>query len=243
MIRFIFALLTAATVSLPVFAADDAVVHRNELPGLIKQYLMDHPEVIVEAVQQGEKRARDAQAKEAEAAVVRFKDQIVDADAPSIGKADAKITVVEFYDYNCSACKFMFHAVDQLHKEGLGDTRVVFKEFPIFGEKSELLSRMAIAVNRLKKEKFFDFHAGMMKFKGHPEDAQIEALVNSIGLKISDVRKEADSEKVRAIIDRNKQLGSALQIGGTPFVIINNKVVPHALDYDGLKQQIKNAVK
>lgn len=243
MIRFIFTLFAVAISSLPALAEDNPVVHKNELPGLIKQYLMDNPNVIIDAVQQAEKKAQEAESRESEAAVARFKDQIIDANAPTIGKPDAKVTIVEFYDYNCSACKFMFHAIDQLHKEGLGDTRIVFKEFPIFGEQSELLARMAIAVNRLDKDKFFDFHAGMMKFKGHPEDAQIEELVNSIGLKISDVRKEADSEKVRAIVDRNKQLGAALKIGGTPFVIVNGKVVPHALDYDGLKQYINEAGK
>ena len=211
---------------------------------MIRQYLLDNPDVIIEAVQQAEQKAQEAETKESRDAVAKFKNQILDPkNSPSIGKPDAKVTIVEFYDYNCSACKFMFSAVSQLHKEGLGNSRIVFKEFPIFGDQSEQLARMALAVNRLDKEKFFDFHSGLMKFKGHPEDDQVADLVKSLGLKIEDVKKEADSEPVRALVDRNKQLGAALKIGGTPFIIINGEVIPHALDYAGLKKYIAEASK
>ena len=104
MIRFIFTLFAVAISSLPALAEDNPVVHKNELPGLIKQYLMDNPNVIIDAVQQAEKKAQEAESQESEAAVARFKDQIIDANAPTIGKPDAKVTIVEFYDYNCSAC-------------------------------------------------------------------------------------------------------------------------------------------
>lgn len=245
MLRLLFLSLVSALIFSSAFAEENPVVHQNDIPKLVRQYLMDNPEVIIEAVQQAQEKAQEEEKKEAAAAVSKSKGRIFDnKDAPSLGKEDAKVTIAQFYDYNCSACKFMFQAVKKLVDGGLpADVRIVFMEFPIFGEQSETLGRYALAVNRLHKDKFFVFHSGLMGFKGHPTDQQIAELVTSLGMKIEDVKKEADSDKVRALIGMNKQLGQELRIGGTPFVIVNDQVTPHAMDYDSLMAAITEARK
>ncbi|MFO1243133.1 MAG: DsbA family protein [Rickettsiales bacterium] len=246
MTRALFLAFITTFIASPLLAADDnPVVHKNDIPKLVREYLMEHPEVIMESVQQAQVKAQEAEQKESAAAVARFKSEIfADKNAPALGKPDAKVTIAEFYDYNCSACKFMFQGVSQYVKEGLPeDVRIVFKEFPIFGEQSEMLARMAIAVNRIDKDKFFAFHSGMMGFKGHPTDEQISELLKSIGLDMAAVKKEADSDAVKAIVEKNKQLGIALKIGGTPFVVVNDQVTPHAMDYATLKAAVEQARK
>lgn len=245
MLRLFFLSIISALIFSSAFAEENPVVRQNDIPKLVRQYLMDNPEVIIEAVQQAQEKAQEEEKKAAAEAVGKAKGRIFgNKDAPSLGKADAKVTVAQFYDYNCSACKFMYQGVKKLVDEGLPeDVRIIFMEFPIFGEQSETLARYALAVNRLHKDKFFAFHGGMMGFKGHPTDQQIAELITSLGMKMEDVKKEADSNKVRAIVGANKQLGQELRIGGTPFVIVNDSVTPHAMDYAALMAAITEARK
>ena len=221
------------------FAAPDAPITRGELDGLIRQYLLDHPETIVDALESMQRKEQEVSSAKAEEAVQKHKDVVYDDSmTPVIGAAKAPVTVVVFSDYNCSACKFMFEALEQVMKDDAGKTRLLIKEFPIFGAKSDELASIGIAAYKIDGEKYFAFHAAMMKAPGRADAAKVDAALTTAGYDVQAVRDRATKQDIKDAIQRNHALGQAMGVRGTPTLIVGDEVVPHALNYSALKEKI-----
>ncbi len=241
---FATSLLFSATAILPALAADKTPVTHDELGDMVKEYLHKHPEVIVESVAIYQKQMQEAGIKQAGKAIADNKAAIYDNPAiPTVGDKNAKIQVVEFFDYNCSACKYMFTTIDQIMKGDHKDIRFIFMEYPIFGEQSEQISTVALAVYALSPEKYYEFHSHMMAHKGSltPQDAKDYAA--KIGITKDKLEKEIADPKYTAIHKANSAVGDKLKIGGTPYLIINGEPVPHALDKAGMDEYLAKARK
>ena len=226
------ATLLAAT---PAFSATSptAPVTHAEFEKMVHDYLVEHPEVIVEAVESMQKREEKKAGEKASQAVKTNQAEIYDGkDTPSYGdKATAEVTIVEFFDYNCGVCKNMFGALDKLAKDPTAKVRVLFKEFPIFGQPSEELAKIALAVNRLAPSKYYEFHSALMRLPGHADNDMIVSLLKSLGLDPVKVKEIAARPDIAAVIDKNHEIGEQLGIKGTPTLIIGDEVVPHALSF------------
>ncbi|MBY0355831.1 MAG: DsbA family protein [Rickettsiales bacterium] len=238
------ALLTTALVvfagSLMAAPKDSTPVTHGELGGLVRQYLLDHPEVIVDALEVMQRQENEKSSLKAADAVQKNRKQVYnDPLTPIVGKADALLTIVEFSDYNCSACKFMFTALDRLMKEDGDKVRLLVKEFPIFGEASEQMAAIGIAAYQIDKPKYQAFHSALMKAAGRTDDAKVDAALTFAGYNASEVRERAKQKDIAKAIEQNHALGQAMGIRGTPTLIIGDEVVPHALDYDTLKEKVE----
>jgi protein-disulfide isomerase len=236
--------LLLGTSALPAFAADTTPVTRDELGALVKEYLNTHPEVIVESVAIYQKNMAEAGVKEAGKAIAENKSAIYNNPAmPTIGDKTAKVTVVEFFDYNCSACKYMFTTIDKVIKAGNKDVRFIFMEYPIFGEQSEKISTVGLAVYALSPAKYYDFHSHMMAHKGSISVDEAKAYAEKVGVSKDALEKEITKPKYSELHKANAALGEKLKIGGTPFMIIGDEAVPHALDDAGMKEYLDKARK
>ena len=109
---------------------------------LIEDYIRTHPEVIEQSLQALEAK-RDAEEKTRRKAAIadRQRDLLHDPDSPVSGNQSGDVTLVEFFDYRCGFCKRVAGAVTQLQKDD-SRVRVVYKDFPILGEASELSARL-----------------------------------------------------------------------------------------------------
>lgn len=239
--RFLTALalfFLSASVS---FAAPDASapVTRGELDGLIRQYMLDHPEVIVDALEVMQRKEQEKSSAKAAEAVQENREIVYeDAMTPAVGDASAPVTIVEFSDYNCSACKFMFNSLERLMKEDKGKIRLLVKEFPIFGAQSEELARIGIAANKVDAAKYFAFHSAMMKTTGRLDTAKVDEALKTAGYDVKAVRDRASQKDVTEAIARNLALGQTMGIRGTPTLIIGDEVVPHALEFSDLREKV-----
>ncbi len=220
-------------------ATRNKAVTRGELDGLIRQYLLDNPQVIVDALEGMQRQEMEKASAEA-AKVVKENTQVVYSDAftPSVGPKNAAVTIVEFSDYNCSACKFMFNAIDRLLKEQKGKVRLLIKEFPIFGAQSHELAAIAIAANQLDADKYFAFHSTLMREPGRLDANKIDAALTNAGYDPKAVRARAEKDDIKAAIARNLGLGEKLGLRGTPTLIVGDEVVPHALDFETLSTKV-----
>ena len=237
-------LLLSATMSFSALAADKTPVTHDELGGLVKEYLNKHPEVIVESVAIYQKNMQEAGIKEAGKAITDNKAAIYDNPAmPTVGDKSAKVTVVEFFDYNCSACKYMFTTIDKVMKGNNKDVRFIFMEYPIFGEQSEKISTIGLAVYALAPEKYYDFHSHMMAHKGSITVDEAKAYAEKVGIKKDVLEKEITNPKYAELHKANSALGDKLKIGGTPYLIIGGEPVPHALDEAGMNEYLAKARK
>ncbi len=131
---------------------------RKELEGIIRNYLIANPEVITDAITELQRR-RDAAAQVAQtkaitdsaATIFDSKHQVV------LGNPDGKVTLVEFFDYNCTYCRRAEADMKKLIASD-PDLRMVLKQFPVLGPGSVEAAKVAVAVHMTAPDKYAAFH-------------------------------------------------------------------------------------
>ncbi|HWT30566.1 MAG TPA: thioredoxin domain-containing protein, partial [Propylenella sp.] len=154
----LFSLVLALMCLAAPVRAETTAAEKQEIEQIVRDYLLAHPEVIEEAITllraKREQEALAAQGKaiqENSAAIFDSKNQAV------LGNPDGKITLVEFFDYNCGYCKRAVSDMNALLAAN-PDLRIVMKEFPILSESSVEAARISVAVNDSAPEKYLAFH-------------------------------------------------------------------------------------
>lgn len=229
-------------VAMPAQAPAAAAVSRQELPALVKDIILNDPDIVMQAIQKlREKQAMEAKQKAAEA-LTKHRDELFnDANSPGIGDAKtADVTLVEFFDYHCGYCKHMLPDLAKLAKEDK-KLRIVFREFPILGEDSVTAARAALAVHRVAKDKYFDFHSALMKQQGKFDEKTLLDIAKKVGVNADKVKAEMAKPEVAAMIEKNRELAESLGIRGTPAIIVGNEFMPGAMSYDDMKKAIEAA--
>jgi protein-disulfide isomerase len=118
------------------------------------------------------------------------------------------------------------------------DVKVVFKEYPIFGPQSDTNAKIGLAVGRLYPEKYFAFHGKMMSHEGRSDEAQALKFAESLGMDSAKIKAEAAKPEISTILEADKALGITLQLQGTPTVIVNGELVPHAMGAAELAEKL-----
>jgi protein-disulfide isomerase len=222
-------------------ASADLPADRTALGKSIREYLLANPEVLVEAMQELERKQdsqRDAVATkgvhENQAELYR------DPDSPIGGNPNGDVVMVEFNDYQCPYCKRAHQAVKSVTGAD-GKVKIVYKDLPILGEASRTAALAALAAT--KQGKHLALHNALMEFTGKLDRDKILEIASSVGLDRAQLEKDMEDPKLKQIIERNMALASALGIRGTPAFVIGKQFVPGAIDAATLKQLIADARK
>ena len=210
---------------------------------LIRNYIMNNPEVIVESVQRmGAREEAANQQKQRQVLVDLRKDLENDPGSHVGGNPDGDVTVVEFFDYRCTYCKkFMPNLTDLLGKDA--NVRVVFKEYPILGPDSVVASRAALAARRQNKDLYVPFHTALMEARGVFSERRILDIASEVGLNADQLQRDMASADIERIISRNYAHAEALGIRGTPGFVIGDQVVPGYINGEQLVALIEEARK
>ena len=228
--RLFIRLLAVLLMALPVMAPAQAEItedDRSALNEMIREYILANPEVVREALinlADREERERIEQAM-----VTLGKD---DGD-PILGNPQGSFTIYEFTDYNCGYCKRVFQPLQDLLAED-DDIRLVVKEFPILSQTSVLAAQAGIAAQA--QGVFPDFHAAMMTSRGAITMDSIIAAAQSAGADIDRLQEDMNSPVTAAIIDRTRAAAQALQISGTPGLVIGSQVIPGAISIEQMRE-------
>jgi len=212
---------------------------RAEIETIVHDYLLKHPEVIVESVQTLQSRTEaELSAARADALDTHRQRLLEDPRVPPAGNPAGDVAIVEFFDYQCGYCKRvredLLTLIDQDRK-----VRLVLKEFPVLGPASEVAARAALAARR--QSKYWEFHNALMGHRGRLNDGAIQTLAKSLGLDAGRLQRDMDDPEIEAILTDNRALGSALQLTGTPAFVIGEQVVPGAVSLDTLKDLVSQA--
>jgi protein-disulfide isomerase len=232
----------------PAKAAADATSALSEgqshaVEALVRQYILDHPEVIIESMQNYQIRQQIAEQEAATAALAASRDEIKnDASAPVAGNPKGDVTVVEFFDYRCAYCKRVFPSVREL-LESDKNVRYVFKELPILGPDSVTASRAALAAWKIAPETYFAFHTALMEARGELGEEQVLQIAEKVGLDRKKLKEGMAAPEVEKTIQRNLELAQKLRIQGTPAFIVGDALVPGAVDLEQLKEMVATARK
>ena len=209
----------------------------------VRAYLLEHPEVLEEAIQALDaKRSAQASADQTKALAANRRALEADPRDPVVGQGP--ITVVEFFDYRCGFCKTAAPEVLKL-VASQKDVRLVFKEFPILPDAngrigvSERAARIALAAKG--SGKYVALHQDLMAQRAL-DDAAITKVAQKHGLDAAALLRAGQAPAVDEHLADTHELAQKLSIAGTPAFIVGDTVVPGA-DLEALRAAIANARK
>ena len=208
----------------------------------MRDYMLSHPELVgemsaaLQKQQQAEKLSGQQAALHQIGNAALFDPRI----AFTVGPANAKNTLVEFYDYNCPYCRASLPAMMRFVATHMQDTRISFIEFPIKGVNSTLAARMAMAA-RKQPDKFLKLHFALMGEEVLVDQPTLTADAQKAGLDMEKLKKDSEDPEIAKALTAGRDLATKLGIDGTPTFIVNGVVHPGAVDDQTLDALIKNA--
>ena len=233
--------LIATADARPVKAADMPSAQREAIEGIIHDYLIHNPDVLIEALRGAEdKLNREADANASKVLSERRSEIFDDPGTPVGGNPRGDVTIVEFFDYRCPYCKQVLPSLQALLKED-HKLRFLYKEMPVLGPQSVVAAHAALAAQR--QGKYEAFHTAMMATKGQITEETVYKVAASAGLDIDRLKQDMSAPDIEQALKANLALANALNIHGTPGFIIGNHIVPGAVELDTLKSMVADARK
>jgi len=199
---------------------------KNEINAMIREYILEFPEIIPEAVEVLRSRQNISRIKDSQNLLYN------DGYSYVAGNKNGDVTLVEFYDYNCGYCKQVPDVLARLIEEDK-NLKVIFKELPILSETSQFASVAAMA--SMKQGKFAKFHSAMMKNKRALTEKLILKIANDSGVDEAQLLIDMADPKIEENIMKTKYLVQNIGISGTPGFVIGNQIIPGFLPYEKLK--------
>jgi protein-disulfide isomerase len=186
--------------------AQQAAPNRAATEQIVREYLMAHPEVLVESLSTYQEKLEAQQAEaQRQALATRQNEMFKNPASPVAGNPQGDVTLVEFFDYQCGYCKAVHADVRRL-LESDGNARLVLQEFPILGPASLTASRAALAAR--KQDKYDALHSALMENRGQLDDDQIMRIAGSVGLDMERLKKDMQAPDIQDALQRNLQLAA-----------------------------------
>ena len=201
---------------------------------IVREYLLEHPEVIEEAIQVLQAK-RGSREQDRVRAALREHDKALRSHpmSPVSGNPKGDVTLVEFFDYQCGYCKRSLKSVKDL-LETDRQLRIVWKEFPILGPVSRFAARAAMASE--KQGRYLEFHVAVMGSSGKLTEDRVMAIAGNVGLDVRRRRRDMEDPAIENYLDETIRLAQTLGIRGTPAFVIGDTLVPGAVDGVRLKE-------
>lgn len=228
------------TFSSPALAVDLEAMSESDqalFGELVRDYLVNNPDVIMEAIQILQER-QAALEEQSEIALISANIEEIQNDGFSWvgGNPEGDVTLVEFLDYKCGYCRKAHDEVAELVKTD-GNIRLVVKEYPILSEESVQSSRAAIAtLQALGPDAYKDMYNLLIKHDGPVNDQSIAFLAKKADLDSARILAQMEEPSVSEHLARTRQLGEVLQVSGTPTFILNDQIIRGYVPQDAMKQ-------
>jgi protein-disulfide isomerase len=162
-------------------------------------------------------------------------------DAHPKGPKTAKVTIVEFSDFQCPFCKQatpMLEEVLKAHK----DVNLVFKQFPLTSIHPQAMPAAKAVVAAGKQGKFWEMHDIVFENNRELGADKLKEYAGKIGLDVARWEKDVASPEVQAQVDREMQEARAADVTGTPTIFVGGKRLQNRSP-EGFKQLIDEAMK
>jgi protein-disulfide isomerase len=207
---------------------------KNFPPERCKMMLERYPEVLADL-----KRMEDANkplTPEKQALIANGE------NVPAFGPANAKVTLVEFSDFQCPFCAKGATTLHEVKKKYEGKVRVVFRQFPLsFHDKAHVAAEAAMAANA--QGKFWEFHDKLFANQSALDRPNLEKYAGEVGLKVDVFKKALDDKTYAPTVDAEMKLGTDVGVQGTPSMFLNGKKVQNPTDADSVAKMIDDALK
>ncbi len=212
---------------------------KSAIGALVREYLINNPEVIQEALTELDARQKSAEKAATKKALSDLQATLISSPRNIvIGNPSGDVTLVEFFDYNCGYCKRSLADIRDLVKND-PKLRVVIRDFPVLGPDSVEASFVAVAAkNQLKGDKYFDFHQKLLESKGRVGKEKALAVAKDMGLDTAKLQKDMESAETRAAIEETMKIGDSLKLQGTPAFVVGDEIIFGSVGLDPLRNSI-----
>jgi len=192
----------------------------------IRDYLLENPEVLMEAIAVLEQRQAEEQVETDRARVAASADDLYNDGYSWVGgNPDGDVTLVEFMDYRCSFCRRAHPEVQDL-VNGDGNIRYIVKEYPILGEESVAASRFAMAVKNVAGDEAYKIvHDRLITLRGTMNEDSFTRISDDLGLDTDAILVEMQNPAIDQSIQNNYRLAQRLEISGTPSFVFDTEMV------------------
>lgn len=219
----LFGLSIVATTSVYAQGANITPEERTKVEKIVHDYLLNKPEILVEAIQTLQRKQFEEAKKtvlDTQKDSLRYANQLLHQSGdPILGNPNGKISIVEFFDYQCTHCIHMAPVIAAIVKAN-PDVRIILKELPIRGPISDFAARAALAAH--KQGKYHDLSLNLLTAAGKEtlSEESILEKAKTLGLNVDQLKKDMHSKEVDEQIKSNYKLGQDLKLLGTPAFFI-----------------------
>ena len=232
------ALFLAMILATPALAQETmSDTERSVFRDEVRAYLLENPEVIMEAIGVLQQRDDAAKANNDVTLAQTYAEQLHDDPNSFVGgNPEGDIIIVEFMDYKCGYCKKAYPEVANLLTTD-GNIRYIVKEFPILGEQSMLAAQFAIATKIVAGDEAYEtVHNTLMEFRGDITPDMLAKLGESLNLDTAAITVEMNGAAVAKVINDNRLLADAMQISGTPTFVVEDQMLRGYVPFDQMVQ-------
>jgi protein-disulfide isomerase len=167
---------------------------------------------------------------------------LIQGNPPDFGPKDAKVTVVEFSDFECPYCSRAAEVVHQLREKYGKQVRFVFLQFPLsFHKNAHDAAEASLAAHA--QGKFWPYHDLLFKNQSQLDRASLEGYATQVGLDLGKFKQALDQDTYSATVDAELKLGERARVDGTPTMFVNGKRVENPASFESVAQQIEQALK
>lgn len=226
----------ALAFDIDAMSAEERAAFREE----VRAYLLENPEVLMEAIAVLERRDAAAQVANDQTLVATNREALFEDGYSHVGgNPEGDITFVEFFDYKCGYCKKAHPEVQALLAAD-GNIRIIYKEFPILGEESLLASRFAIATQIVAGEEAYGkLHDALYEMRGNVTEAALTSLATELGLDAAAIAGGMSDPRIDEIISENHALAQRMQITGTPTFVMGDQLVRGYVPLTAMEQIVQ----
>ena len=191
----------------------------QDLNQAIEDYLIEHPMKIREALELAAQQEQlEAQKRVAENYKANWKELSGADNSPFVGPKDAKITIVEFFDFNCGYCKRLAPELMKVIKSNK-DVKFVFKPVTFLG--SMPIAKAALAAN--KQGKFIEVYEAFLTHNGQVTSEVIDEVLKEAGLDVEKTKEIMESDEIKKALSAIADLSQKVEVRGVPTLIINGE--------------------
>jgi protein-disulfide isomerase len=195
-------------------------VNEEELAAVLTQ----NPKIMADALTAYERYQREEAERIHNEMLAKFADKInSEENLPFVGPKDAKVAVVEFFDFSCGYCKRLSSSIEKIVADN-PDVKVVFKPVSFVSQVSPYQAKGGIAAH--KQGKFMEYYKEVMEFQGRMTEADVDAVATKIGLNIDQFKADLNSAETNNILGEVANLAQSIEVNGVPSVFVNAKQIP-----------------
>jgi protein-disulfide isomerase len=237
------ALLAALAVPHSARAQAFTPAQRGSIEQIVHDYLVGHPEVLQEAMDELQRRQAAAETEKHRVAIKEHGEALFNSPSQvTLGNPKGNVTFVEFFDYNCGYCKHALTDMLTLIKDD-ANLKVVLKEFPVLGPGSVEAAKVAVGVRMQDADgkKYLQFHTKLLGGRNPADGARALAVAKDSGVDMDRLAKDMKSPEIDKTLQQDFKLAELLGLNGTPSYVIGDDVVIGAVGLDALRAKVNNA--